>query len=413
MESLGYLKPELLKFLTTFLKLKLRNQNFDPLDININHESLDEDSYYQIIIDNWAIKVKDDALTLFVNAIEGDDFERLDTLAKIITSPHDKSICVNPYFEIAVSDSFVYSDDETLIGDNFTGIDDRFDRLFNLVSHEFQHIAKNLTAGATAYNKDGSKVKDNDIYIHFNTKNAGEKTEFFITCGVVPAINKSGLSLSESATARINDSLRPMPEDKKEELFDYPSANKEKAAVGITVKDEIESALDRINDSIKTFISNKDTQRHPACLEYAVNKINSVLIPLIATLQLEPYGFFGGMGDNIFDTDSPNANTLVCSVLIDEAVTALFKHLDGIPKTDDVDHYALDVDNFGIYARNEKLVVLGLLTNPKYTFSEVFEPYYSLGFLEVFKRYLKTVKNKYVFSQIGKIDESSITDIKI
>lgn len=408
MESLYNLKHELANFITNNLKYELKFDDIDNLNIDIDFDKNNPELGYKILVGNWNFKIKSEAKNIFISALESNEYEQLNALANIIININDKSISAFPF--IAVENDAQFT--EGLIAQNFIGIDERFDRLYNLIHTEFQHIAKNVTIGAECYNRDVNKIKDKDIYIHFNTKEHGEKTEFFITCGLVPGINKSSLSLQESASIRINDSLKPMTEDMKDELFNYPAANKQKAQVGITVKDELNSSLDRINDAIKKFITNKDVEKSLECFDYAVNKINGILIPLIATLQLEPYGFFGGTGENIFDPETPSLNSNACAELIDEAITALFKHLESIPKVEGIDHFAIDRDNFGIYGRNEKLVVINQVVDYHYTFSTVFEPYYSIGFLEVFKRYLKTIKNKYVFSQIGKIDESSITSIK-
>lgn len=339
---------------------------------------------------------------MFLNTLESYQLDQLDKLSGVIANPRDRSIRLIPYVPVEMIHFDPNADDDGAMGVNFSRIDDRFEKLRNFIHTEFQHIAQHMTDGAAKFNADDSKAKTEDLFIHFNTKEPGDKVEFFMTLSRVPAIF--------DPTKPIDPSMVPMTDEERLELFAYPTRQKEKAAAGITLGEEIEAAMDRVNKRIQDFIHNIDTENYPSCMDYTIKIVNGVLIPMIVTLQLEPYGWFGGTAKNLTNPAIPNTNSDECCAIIDQAITELFAHLDSIPVPDGsgIDHYAIDHDSFGIYGRDANQRVVQAMVDPNYMFSTVLEPKYSTGFTEAFKRYLKTVKNKHVFTQIGKIDEESV-----
>lgn len=398
-------KPEIAEFIHTHLGGKLPSnplvhfeETYKNVEVNIREPIEGYSNYWVLSALGMSISVDATALTSFMSMLEDFDFKRVDSILSFINNSNDKTITVRPYIPVNDLTDESFLEDEKTLGVAYDSVDHRTDRLMKMIFNELGHINRLFEHASTLYNKDIEKVKLDEVFIGYNTKYAGEKTAFFLCATRVPPVLKNGGN-------NIVRSLTPMEDTLKDLLFGYPTRQNEKAEKGVTTLDDINLSLKRINDGIETHF--KMVAEHDSALinEYAINKMNSIVIPAVVMSQTCEFTYFGGQDLNLSDYEEEDANSAACSALIDEELRALFNHLNAIPIPEEsgIDHYAIDYDSFGIYGRDSQNKLISAMVDERYQFYTSVESKYSKSFLDIFKQNLKNVKNKHVFTQVGRI----------
>lgn len=367
-------------------------------------EYLDKEDYKfkEFYFGGFSLKIKDGIFNKFMKKLDEFTIDNINKLAKMTLSIQNKDITLTPKVEIKIEGEFKLNEPDTIIGENFTYIDKKFDKLFTLVKNEFGFISKTLNEGSVKYSEDKTKFKDKDLFMLINTLKPGKEVNLFISLTEIPPVF--------DATVPLEPNREPMTSIQYDDLLGYPSKNKDRADTGIKLSDDIKASLDRINDAIVEFLESDKTNLSDMIKEYALNKIDGILIPSIVTVQLRPYSQFGN-GYNIKDLEEGTADVKVLTDPIDEEVTKVIEHLKNIPIPEgkDIAYYSLDTDSLGIYGRSEDGKVTQAMVESKYMFNNVFMPSYSEGFGKMFTEYLKTIKNKHFFTQMN-IDPNTLKE---
>lgn len=367
-------------------------------------EYLDKEDYKfkEFYFSGFSLKIKDGIFNKFMKKLDEFTTENINELAKMALSIQNKDITLTPKVEIKIEGEFKLNEPDTIIGENFTYIDKKFDKLFTLVKNEFGFISKTLNEGSVKYSEDKTKFKDKDLFMLINTLKPGKEVKLFISLTEIPPVFDS--------TVPLEPNREPMTSIQYDNLLGYPSKNKDRADAGIKLSDDIKASLDRINDAIVEFLESDKTNLSDMIKEYALNKINGILIPSMVSVQLRPYSQFGD-GYNIKDLEEGTADVKALTDSIDEEVTKVIEHLKNIPIPEgkDIAYYSLDTDSLGIYGRSEDGKVTQAMVESKYMFNNVFMPSYSEGFGKMFTEYLKTIKNKHFFTQMN-IDPKTLKE---
>lgn len=380
-------------FLTHYMKIDV---GVDPDKITLSILTPDETAHnwWKILIGKWALTIEKNALVTVIDKInnEGNQYETYLTLQSMIASPSDKTVqlfTAVPLVQLKGSDPLF---EETTVPDFFDHIDNKFEKLFHYIEAEFGFMARVMTVAAESYSRDINKDQTQDIYLSIGaTDDPTIETEFFLKIQKVPGHNPT----------QQNVLSYPITNDEKENLFGYLTRNEAKAKEGITIKHELDLALKRLNDKVKEFL-HLANDKVGYERTYIWGKIHNILVPAITNISLEPFAVFGGFLGNVDAIETEEVDKIKNAA--DEFVTSLFLHLSKIPPTsEDHDHYAIDHDNFNIFARDKYHQVIAKMEDPRYTFNTVFEPFYSAGFIHFIKRHLASIKNKYVFSKLGEI----------
>ena len=337
----------------------------------------------------------------FIKALSNLDDNVLDNITKKAIIQSDNTYNLKPIIPIEL---IGYDDGEkhkeyfgNSLGVNFTNIDNAFDHLFNDIKNNFDFLSRLILQASKDYKEDNSIPKLADVYFSFNTDGIGEDINIFMSTTCVEPINEKEVEMNKT----------PMSDYDKTSYFSYPSNNKLKAEHDISIKDEIECVLDRINSRIKKLYDREDVINYPACKDYLDKKINGILIPVIVTIRLQPFSLFGDglSNDDLMVAETVNAKAV--SEVIDNEITNIINHLKSIPKTkEEIDHYALEVDGLGIYGCNILNQPIETMINQEYMFANCFQNKYSQGFFKCLVEYMKTIKNEYFFTSNGKIIES-------
>lgn len=347
---------------------------------------------------NQELLIRPKAMKDFVHVLQTLALEDMQKMTQRILSTRDNTIRLHPIMPVEMIDIGDTTKEDPYfngaMGCNFIEIDKRFDGLFNSVKADFELIARYMTHGAAEYRKDDTKAKTSDLYFFFNTVGTGEEIDFFLSPTNVPGVGVS---------PDIEPNKKPISEYEMETYFGYPSSNASKAEMKITVKDEIEAAIERINDRIKEIYDINEAKAYPVCKDMIDDKLNKILIPVVVTMRLAPYSTFGDNLTAIDLAEGKSANAIEVGDIIDGEITKLVDHLKAIPieEGSKVVRWAMDVDSFGIYGRDENNELVETMVDPKYMFATVFQPGYSDGFTRHFANYIKTIKNDFFFSTNG------------
>lgn len=356
--------------------------------------------YYRIQYCGMELKIKTMLIKTFIAVIESVDRNKMFDMAKLILSQNKiemKLAPIVPLEKIDTSFNDAYWGD--VVGVNFESIDKRFDGAHSMIEKELEHMARLMTKAAEQFAMDDTKIKTNDVYFFFNAEKEGADFEIHISPTLVPAVRES------------NEAILPSREkltyEQAQFYFGYPSPNKEKAEMDITITDEIMAILDRINEKVREMFTTELPTKYPACFDYLREKINGILIPVICTIRLQAYSEFGGKITNEKLIDGTDANSMACAEIIDGQVSEILKNLTEIPVPDDsgIDHYAIEIDSLAIYGRTAANEVVSTVAEPAFMMESKFMSRYCDGLKRVIHEYLKTVKNKSIFSMLGDVKE--------
>lgn len=362
-------------------------------------------NYYRIQYCGMELKIKATVVKTFIAVIESVDRPKMFELAKLILSQNKTEMKLAPIVPLTNISTEGHDDQYwgDVLGVNFESIDKRFDGAHSMIEKEFEHISRVMTAAAEKFAKDGSKIKVDDVYFFFNAEKEGEDFEIYMSPTLVPAVRTD--------MAPILPSRDRMSYDQAKFYFGYPSLNKEKAEMGITIADEIMATLDRLNEKVREMFTTELPTKYPACKDYLRDKVNGILIPVICTIRLQPYSEFGGDIDNEKLMDGTEPNSTACSEIVDGQITAILDHLKNIPVPEGsgVDHYSIEIDSLGIYGRDANNIVVSTMAEPALMMESAFMSRYSDGLKRVIHEYMKTIKNDSIFSMLGDIKEKEET----
>lgn len=356
--------------------------------------------YYRIQYCGMELKIKSALIKTFIAVIESVDRNKMFDMAKLILSQNKiemKLIPIVPLEKISTSFDETYWGE--VVGVNFESIDKRFDGAHSMIEKELEHMARLMTKAAEQFAMDDTKIKTDDVYFFFNAEKEGADFEIHISPTLVPAVRES------------NEAILPSREkltyDQAQFYFGYSSPNKEKAEMEITIADEIMAILDRINEKVREMFTTELPTKYPACFDYLREKINGILIPVICTIRLQAYSEFGGKITNEKLIDGTDANSMACAEIIDAQVSEILKNLTEIPVPADsgIDHYAIEIDSLAIYGRTAENEVVSTVAEPAFMMESKFMSRYSDGLKRIIHEYLKTVKNKSIFSMLGEVKE--------
>lgn len=388
-------------FLTHYMKLNI-SAPFDALELTVLSPDETAHNWWKIILGDIGLAISAEVLPITMERINNQEnlIDVYERLAAMINSPTDKSVQLFTSIPLDQLDSEAPLFDDEITVHFFQHIDEKFERLYHYIESEFGFIARSLAAAADDFSRDITKNKIDDIYLSLGVNDDIENgMTFFLKGMFIPPVFTGSRENFVTTT--------PLGADEKEMLFGYLSRNPEKAKEGITLRYELDAAVKRLNEKTNDFLSLSND--HVGFeREYILRKVKEVLVPSIVMLQLDAFAVFGGCLGDIDKIDMPETEKIKQTV--DTFLGTLFTYLQAIPTTlfDEVDHYAIDYDNFYIYARNARHEVIGRLDDPRYTFHNVFGPHHSDGFNEFIKRHLKTIKNKYVFSKLGEITKKPV-----
>lgn len=416
MKRLEELKVEILSFLRDFLGASLPDLASIEQDKSLYYKAaLDKiqfqvlphteylNNHVTVVLDNHALKIQNEAINYVVGILEGYKREDLIGLSHVIENPRDRSVVLVGYVPaVEIPGEGEYYDDGS-VGVNYTKLDNRFEGLMHFMYKEFEFISNSLRMAATQYCGDVTKIKTDDIVLRLNTRKPGEETAFFFTVTRVPH--------TFDPTTPIEPVMTPMTEEDKRDLFDYLSNNEEKIEAGITIEKDIDAALDRINAQINSFVNCEEAVLYRNCNDYAITLVNTVLIPTVVTIQLQPFSTFGGTYEQLVKEEGETPNSEACLAVIDTVLCDLWNMLEAAEAQNDnfdISYFALDTDSFGVYGMSEEGKPIHTVISGAYTFRNAIERFHTASFIEIFKRYLKTVKNKRVFTHQGTIDPESI-----
>lgn len=428
-EHLSYLNVTDIMFLFSNLHLNYRFEEF-KFEIHDFSESL---QWVYLIYGDRVLKIKHSFFNTFVITLvkgskEGTTFDEkaYELLIDNFEDPKKDTIYVSPYSGIP----FDYNpnipdlDNESVIGEHFTLIDKKIDKLFNLIENEVKGLSTALFHVDEMFNKDGTKVKDFDAILTFNTLNHKDDTRFFLALDKIPPIHtKDTLKLER----------RPLSDEDRSFLFGYPTKEYTKIVEAdfknkkvldetnvkpVTYADNIQRYLDNINKGIVELFNNEIVISAPTLYKYAQNRFDSVIIPIVMQIDIRPYCVFGGRDNFKANNDEPSENVLACNVYLDQEIMKIINWLNTLPKEEGVDHFAIDADGMGVYGMNEDNIPISTITNPKYQFRNVFQKFYSNGFTELMKFKIKESKAKYFFTHKGMVihkqvptEVANITDV--
>lgn len=383
-------------FLTHYMKVNVGGP-LDTLEMTVLSPDETAHNWWKIILGDIGLAVSTEALPGTIERINNQEnlIDVYEGLVEIINSPTDKTMQLFASIPLDKLNDTAALFDDRITADFFNHIDEKFERLYHYIENEFGFIARSLAAAAEDYSRDVNKNKTDDVYLSLGVNDDIENgITFFLKGMFVPPIFNGSRNDFVTTT--------PLGSHEKEALFGYLSRHPEKANQGITLRHELDLAIKRLNEKTNAFLALAENEVGFE-REYILKKVREVLVPSIVMLQLDAFAIFGGCLGDIDKIDLPEVEKI--KQVVDGFITTLFSYLQAIPTTlfDGVDHYAIDHDNFQIYARDAHHCVIGKVDDPRYTFSTVFEPHHSEGFSQFIQRHLKTVKNKYVFSRLGDI----------
>lgn len=412
MDRLKELKVEIVSFLRDHLGANFpdfsslgtessiyNNEAFKQIDFEVIPPTEYLNNHVSVRVGCHVLKIQSEAINTVVGVLESYVYKDLVKLHNVVLNPRDKTIELIGYMPLVeIPKEGEYYDDGAL-GVNYIKVDSRFEGLTKFIYAEFEHISLWLRNAATLYCADGDKVKTDDIVLRLNTHKPGKGTEFFFTVTRVPH--------TFNPNEPIPPVMTPMTEEDKCALLGYVIDSDE----SFTYLEKIDAAMDRINAQVKTFINCEEANKFKSCDEQVVEYVNTVLIPTIVTIQLQPYSTFGGTYEQLMREDGKTLNAEACLTVIDTVLGDLWKMLDDIESANDnfdIKYFAIDTDSFGVYGMNEQDKPIHTVVAGPYTFRNAIERHHTSSFIEVFKRYLKTVKNKRVFTHKGEIDPTTI-----
>ena len=390
---------QLKKELHHFFNYHLHIHRGERTPVEVIRPDGNTNNFTRIIYGDYELIVVNGIMKKFIEIIESFDRNQYDQLAKLVFSQDERQVRIRPSMDVSLigedTEDNIANTYQGALGVNFTKVDEIFDAAFNSIKQDFEGLARYLVQASKAYNEDNNVPKLKDVYFFFNTEKSGIDTEFFISPTYVEPT---------AVDPNQEPNRSPIKESEMLEFFGYPSANPTKAENGITIKDEIEAAMERVNKRIKdAYRFDQEKLGFPITQQLLTDKINGVLIPVVVTMRLQPFSTFG-VGVNAIDmAEGKTPNAIAVGDKIDEEVRKVIEHLKSIPFADGTKavKFSMEVDSFGIYGRDENNELVETVVDPQYQFATTFQSRYSDGFTKAFSNYIKTIKNDYFFQTNG------------
>lgn len=231
-------------------------------------------------------------------------------------------------FPVDESDNF-YS----LVGIDFTNVEDRIQGLMTAVSQAIRDIARitNKEMSEVALNSD--IVKDFDGIVTFRTE-TGRKFKLELCLDKVLPIDENNSNIEIQRTPITAEDLATY----------FPNAGS-----------KIVGQLNMVNNLVSSIFSSKRIAESEELTQYTEKLVNGVLVPPFLDQNIT-YISFGGRDDwSSMGKETPNNKA--CFVYLDQEVDRIFKLLDSIPLEEGVEVWSIDLDTFAIFGRKDNKVV--------------------------------------------------------
>lgn len=314
-------------------------------------------------------KVRGDVWVRFVKDIEQEKVESIYGLMESSLSGVEY-IAILEDAELDIELPLACENVEELSNEIKDAINERVSNIITFVGGKVRKIAELVNIQIPILERNGDIIKDFDGMLSFDTK-LGEEFNLYLCFDKIPPIFETPTTIEIMRT--------PMSEDDK------------KLYLGETLP-LITKMIDEINESIQNLYKSKLVSFSDLSKKYVSDLITGAIVNHI--LEITPIIIsFGGVDNwRLYGDLTPNSE--VCHKLLDKEVEHLINTLQAIPLQEGVDFYSIDLQQLGVYGRNNNYqVVTGVVVEV----TKALESRWSNGFMELFKLRLRQNDSKHLF----------------